>query len=253
MQVLIIEDEYHAARRLEKLLLELQPDIQILATIDSIEDAVNWLQQNPEPELAFMDIQLADGLSFEIFKQIKFTAPVIFTTAFDQYTLQAFKVNSIDYLLKPIEEEELATAIQKFQTLFDQNQPFDSQSLMQAIQSFQTQKSFKQRFLLKQGQSWHYLPITDVAYLYSEDSMTFLVDLSGKRHLLNTSLEQLQDQLDPNFFFRINRSQMIHIQSVRKVDNWFNHRVKVQLEPDTGGEYVVSRNRVKGFKEWLGG
>ena len=140
MKVLIIEDEYHAARRLEKLLLELQPNIQILESIDSIENAVNWLRQNPAPELAFIDIQLADGLSFEIFKQVEFKAPVIFTTAYDQYTLKAFKVNSIDYLLKPVEEEELATAIQKFQNLLDRNQSFDSQSLMQAIQSFQTKK-----------------------------------------------------------------------------------------------------------------
>ncbi len=252
MNVLIIEDEFHAAKRLKKILLELRSTIQILNTIDSVEDTVEWLQQSPKLDLIFMDIQLADGLSFEIFKQVELNTPVIFTTAYDQYTLRAFKVNSIDYLLKPIDQEELATAIGKFEELTTKaSSLFDSESLRQILDTFRSNKTYKQRFLLKQGQAWQYLPVSDVAYIYSEESLTFAIDLQGKRHLINTSLDQLQEELDPNLFFRINRAQIIHIQAIKKVESWFNHRVRVYLQSDSSLEHVVSRNRVKKFKGWL--
>ncbi|MEM1320053.1 MAG: LytTR family DNA-binding domain-containing protein [Bacteroidota bacterium] len=252
MKVLIIEDEFHAAKRLKKLLLELRPEINIQNTIDSVEDAVEWLQKHAQLDLIFMDIQLADGLSFEIFKHIDIEIPVIFTTAYDQYTLRAFKVNSIDYLLKPIEQEELQSAINKYEQLQQKAaQGFDMESLRQVLGHFQPQKTYKQRFLLKQGQGWQYLLVNKVAYLYSEDSLTFAVDDNNKRHLINSSLEQLHEELDPDQFFRINRAQIIHLPAIHRVESWFNHRVRIYLNKDSKIEHVVSRNRVKAFKEWL--
>lgn len=251
MKVLIIEDEYHAARRLNKLLSELRPDIKVLDTIDSVEDAVNWFKQHEAPELAFMDIQLADGLSFDIFNQVDLKVPVVFTTAYDQYTLKAFKVNSIDYLLKPIEEEELEKALEKYDEYYTNQQDFDHSSLQRVINSLQSKKTYKQRFLIKQGQSFLYLPVDQIAYLYSKDSISFLIDTKGKRHIITPTIELLKSQLDPADFFQINRGQMIHIQAIDKVDSWFNHRVKIKLTPTTKEEFIVSRNRVKEFKAWL--
>lgn len=250
MKVLIIEDEYRAVQYLQGLLTNLIPDLQMMGTLDSVEEAVRWLPQNPDPDLIFMDIQLADGLSFDIFKHVNITAPIIFTTAFDQYTLRAFKMNSIDYLLKPVDEEELQAALNKYGKFF-QPQPNHWQELIANLQIRQGD-AYRQRFLTKQGKSLSYLLAKDIAYFYSDEGLTFAVDQQGKRFVIEITIDRLQTELDPQHFFRINRGQIIHLQAIRQIHTWFSHRLKVDLHPAIGGvENIVSRDRVKDFKEWL--
>lgn len=251
MKVLIIEDEFHAVQYLSGLLKELIPDLEILATIDTVEEAVEWFQANPAPALVFMDIQLADGLSFDIFKHVEVSAPVIFTTAFDQYTLRAFKLNSIDYLLKPIEKEELEAALAKF-TKYHQVQPTTDWQKLLANLPIQQQDAYRQRFLTKQGKSLTYLLSEDIAYLYSDEGITFAIDRHGKRFVLDITIDKLHGELDPKDFFRINRGQIVNIKSIQQIDSWFSHRLKLKVQPTNQAvEHVVSRDRVKDFKAWL--
>lgn len=251
MKVLIIEDEFHAVKYLSGLLEELIPDLQILATLDTVEESVEWFQAQPAPELVFMDIQLADGLSFDIFKHVEVNAPVIFTTAFDQYTLRAFKLNSIDYLLKPVEKEELQAALAKY-SKYHQAQPATDWQQLIANLPIQQKDAYRQRFLTKQGKSLTYLLASDIAYLYSDEGITFAIDQNCKRFVLDTTIDRLQEELDPKDFFRINRGQIVHISSIKQIDSWFSHRLKIKLSPENGSlEHVVSRDRVKDFKAWL--
>jgi len=251
MKLLIIEDEYHAQKYLSNLLKEVIPAAQILDMLDSVEDAVDWFKHNAAPDLIFMDIQLADGLSFNIFKKVEVNAPVIFTTAFDQYTLQAFKVNSVDYLLKPVDEVDLKKAVDKYHQIYDNKESYNQESLLKVINSFQQKENFRQRFLIKQGKDFIYLPVEEIAYLYSTDGMTFIVDTQKKRHLIDATLDNVQKELNAKNFFRISRKQIIHIQSVAKIFAYFNHRLKLDLKPESKVEAIVSRERVKDFKAWL--
>ena len=251
MKILIIEDEYHAQKYLSNLLKVVIPGVQILEMLDSVEDAVEWFNNNAAPDLIFMDIQLADGLSFNIFKKVEVNAPVIFTTAFDQYTLQAFKVNSVDYLLKPIDEIDLQKAVDKYQQIYAANTTFNQASLLKVINSFQQKENFRQRFLIKQGKDYIYLPVEKIAYLYSADGMTFIMDIHKKRHLVDTTLDTIEKELNAKKFYRISRKQIIHIQSVAKIFTYFNHRLKLELQPESKVEAIVSRERVKAFKAWL--
>ncbi len=252
MNILLIEDEYHAQEYLAGLLKKIAPTSEILAKIDSVEDAVDWFKNNPDPDLIFMDIQLADGLSFSIFEKVKVNAPTIFITAFDKYTLQAFKVNSIDYLLKPVDTEELQNALTKYQEIHSNKNGFDTDSLQRALSQISQKNNFRQRFLIKQGKDFIYVPTENIAYLYSEDSFTFLVDAQNKRHLLESSLDQIEKEIDPDQFFRINRKQIVHIQSIQKIFSFFNNRLKLNLNPESKTEAIVSRERVRSFKEWAG-
>jgi len=251
MKILIIEDEYHAQKYLSNLLKGVIPSAQILDMLDSVEDAVEWFQNNTAPDLIFMDIQLADGLSFTIFKKVEVNAPVIFTTAFDQYTLQAFKVNSVDYLLKPVDEVDLKKAVDKYHQIYDNKELYNQESLLKVINSFQQKENFRQRFLIKQGKDFIYLPVEKIAYLYSTDGMTFIIDTQNKRHLIDTTLDSVEKELSPKNFYRISRKQIIHIQSVAKIFSYFNHRLKLDLKPESKVEAIVSRERVKDFKAWL--
>jgi len=253
MKILIVEDEYHAAQRLQKLIHQFIDQAQILNVIDSVEDTVDWLKKNEAPDLIFLDIQLADDLSFSIFNKVDVASPIIFTTAFDQYAMRAFKLNSIDYLLKPIDEEELKHALAKYHELNkDELQPA-MQSLQQLIQKLQLEKSYKDRFLLKSRDKYDFLLSDDIAYFYSEDSLTFIITLSGKKHIYDETLSSLHEQLDPKKFFRINRKQIIHVQAISKIHNYFNSRLKVDLKPKGDDiEALVSREKVKDFKVWLG-
>lgn len=252
MKVLIVEDELPAARQLHKLLDQFRPQTEILDVLDSIETTVDWFSNSPSPDLIFMDIQLADGLSFDIFKQVKITAPVIFTTAFDQYTLKAFKVNSVDYLLKPIEPEELQAAIVKYEAHYLAPPSFDVTMLQQLLHSV-TQPGYKTRFLIKLGQQLSFIPITEIRYFFSSDSLVYLKTQQNKKHLLDQSLDQLQQELDPAQFFRINRKAIICIQAIHKIHPYFNSRLKVIVDPKTDFDLIVSRDRVASFKNWLNG
>lgn len=251
MRVIIIEDELPAARQLAKLLENFSSEIEILATLDSVASSIKFLLTYPPVDLIFMDIQLADGISFDIFSHVKITTPVIFTTAFDQYSLKAFKVNSIDYLLKPIDENELIKALEKHQQLYPTMPNQLSDKILKLLQDVNTIK-YKERLLIKRGQQLSYLKTESTAYCYADGKLCYAIDFSGKKYLLENTLSQLEEQLQPDSFFRINRHLVVNIEAVKTVHTWHGGRLKLEVLPPTETETVVSRERVNDFKEWLG-
>ncbi len=251
MKVIIIEDEIPAAKRLEKLLHNFDADIEIVQKLDSVESSVRYLTNDQNVDLIFMDIQLADGLSFDIFESVKVTRPVIFTTAFDQYTLKAFKVNSIDYLLKPIDEAELQKSLEKYEQLYAKKQIDFSDKMLKLMQEMNAVK-YKERLLIKRGQQLSYLKIENTAYCYADGKLCYAVDFNATKFLVENNLSQLEEQLQPTQFYRINRHLLVNIEAVKKVHVWLGGRLKLEIQPDTTAETIVSRERVNGFKEWLG-
>jgi len=251
MKVIIIEDEKPAAQRITKLVKALDSNIEIVEVIDSVEDAVAWFNTHDMPELAFMDIQLADGISFDIFKGATITCPVIFTTAYDEYALEAFKVNSIDYLLKPIDPKSLDRAWQKFKTLKGKTDS-DILGLLESFKAQSTQREYKERFLVKKGDGFKYLTADQAAYFYADDGLTFMKTTGGDRHVIDEKMDSLESSLDPKSFFRINRKLIINERAVGEIANYFNSRLKLALQPKFKEEVIVARDRVSGFKSWLG-
>jgi two-component system response regulator LytT len=251
MRVIIIEDEMPAANRLARMLQQAGEDISVVNRLDSVASAVDYFKTAGNIDLVFMDIQLADGLSFDIFYQAKIETPVIFTTAFDQYTLKAFKVNSIDYLLKPIDEHELKLALEKFRNLYPKKDSDYSQKILKLVQEMNTTR-YKERLLVKRGQQLGYVKTEATAFCYADGKLCYAVDFSNNRHLLDHTLSQLEEQLHPHKFYRINRHLLVNIDSIKKVHTWLGGRLKLEIQPSTTAETVVSRERVNGFKEWLG-
>jgi DNA-binding LytR/AlgR family response regulator len=248
MRILLIEDELPAARQLTKLLLAYNPDFQVIDTLDSVEQSVRWLTTHPQPDLIFMDIQIADGLSFDIFRQVQVTSPVIFTTAFDQYAVQAFRVNAVDYLLKPIDVEYLGQALQKIE-----NQTVSPQFDLAELTRFFRPVEYRERFLVKNGQHFSYIQTADVAWFRSSDGLTQAYCTNGKKYLVDHPLDDLERVLDPKQFFRVNRHLTLCVQSIQKIHPHLNGRLKLDLTPDAHEEVFVSRDRVPEFKAWLGG
>ena len=248
--ILIIEDEEAASKRLHKMIHEIMPDANILSPLVSIKSSVEWLQNNPPPGLVFLDVHLADGESFEIFRQTRVTSPIIFTTAYDQYALDAFKVNSIDYLLKPIKNDDLKRAIDKYLNLTSQHQPL--LNLEQLLSSLKPQKlSFKDRFVVKYGEHIKTIETTDIAYFYTENKVNFIVIKDGKRYITDNNLDQLEELLDPGKFFRINRQFIISLYSIADMLTYAKSRVLVKLNPPSKLETIVSTERSAAFKAWL--
>ena len=248
MKTLIIEDENRAANQLQLMLKACDFDFELLDIIDTVEDAILWFQKNNTPELVFMDIQLADGLSFEIFQKIEVTAPIIFTTAFDQYAIEAFKVNSVDYLLKPIQKDDLNRALDKF---VKSNKPamVDPAILKQLLNSMQA-SSIREGLLVKEGNGFVQIKISELLYCYSEDSITFGVS-TNKRFIIEETLDELFSSLDQNKFYKINRSQIVTKNSIQKIDPYFNHRVKLSIVNPRNQEFIVSRPKTSDFKKWM--
>jgi len=251
MQVVIIEDEAPAANRLTTLLQHINNEIDIVKKLDSVESAVKYLQPARNIDLIFMDIQLADGLSFDIFLQTTITTPVIFTTAFDQYTLKAFKVNSIDYLLKPIDEEELKQAVEKYRQLYYKKEDDFSEKILKVMREMNA-VVYAERLLIKRGQQLSYLKTATTAYCYADGKLCYAVDFNSNKYLLETNLTQLEEQLQPNKFYRINRNLLVNIESIIKVHTWLGGRLKLELSLAAHAETIVSREKVNGFKSWLG-
>lgn len=249
MKVLIIEDEVIAANRLKELLYRLDEQIQVLAAIETVEDSIRWLSGHSAPDLIFMDIQLDDGICFEIFEAIQVDVPVIFTTAYDQYAIRAFKVNSVDYLLKPISKEAIAAAVEKFRSHFSLKPGVYKEKINDLHR--QLVKSHKTRFFVKIGTHFQSVSTKDIGCFFIEDRCTFLKTFAGKRFDLDVSLEQIQQQVDPSLFFRINRHHIIHIEAIADIIGYSSHRLKVRLSAPASGELVVSRSRVPDFKDWL--
>ena len=251
MKVVIIEDEEAAAVRLSKIIGEIDPSVEVLAILESIRHAVEWFSKNQQPQLIFADIQLADGPSFEIFNKVKVVAPVIFVTAFDSYALQAFKFNGIDYLLKPVKKNDVATSLEKFRNLNRQTQApvVDYQEILSSIIS--RKSAYQKRLVIRIGQTIRTIEISDVAYFYTEEKIAFVCMQDGKRLPLDFTLDELETILDPTLFFRINRQFIIYIKAI---DNMFTHsksRIKIILKPAIDTETIVSSERSADFKEWL--
>lgn len=248
MQILIIEDEPRAASQLQNMLKTCGFQYQLLEIIDTVEDTVMWFQKHTAPDLVFMDIQLADGLSFEIFQKIEVEAPIIFTTAFDQYAIQAFKVNSVDYLLKPIQQDELNKALDKFKKS-NTSVLIEPLVLKQLLNSMQSPNK-REGILVKEGSGFVQIKISELLYIYSQDSITFGVT-SGKRYIIDETMDKLFDSLDHDQFYRINRGQIISKNSIHKIEPYFNHRVKLAVLNPRDQEFIVSRQKTSDFKEWM--
>ncbi len=248
MKVLIIEDEIPAVKRLIRLLTELREDIDIVGTADSIEEACELFEKH-KVDLAFMDIQLADGQSFRIFEKVTVNCPVVFTTAYDEFALKAFKVNSVDYLLKPIEEKQLEDAMLKYESHFKQSsQESDVQTLMKLMAD---KRTFRKRFLIKVGNKLSFVSVDDVAFFLSEASTTFLVTKDNQRFIIDQTLDELEQEVNPDDFFRINRKFLIHIGCIERMEAYFNNRLLLHTQPNAGEEVVVSRQRTREFKLWM--
>lgn len=248
MNCLIVEDEKAAADRLTGLIKKCDPSIDITEIVQSVKNAVKWLNTNQVPDLIFMDIQLADGLSFEIFEQTIVKTPVIFTTAYDEYALKAFKVNSIDYLLKPIDEGELKNAIDKFK---ENNSPKEIPAQVFDSIMLSLTKKYKNKFVLKVGEHIKVFTTEDIQCFYSIEKNTFLQNNSGRDYAISYSLDQLEDLLDPARFFRINRKFIVSSSKISVIVSYSNSRLLVKLNSNFSDELIVSREKVQDFKKWL--
>lgn len=253
MKVLIVEDEPFAQQELRRLLSITSHKMEVLACLDSVEDTVEWLSSHPSPDLMFLDIQLSDGLSFDIFRQQKVMCPVIFTTAFDEYSIQAFKVNSIDYLLKPIKINDLEHALNKFEAIRKQYQGNAAPSIdfSRLEQLLKPQKEYKQRFIARLGDQIKHIALEDVAWFYAEDNVVFLITRSNSRYIIDYTIDQISSLVDPNIFARLNRGVIAGIHAIGKVSRYFNGRLLVELNPASPEPVYVSRAKAQTFIDWL--
>lgn len=251
MQAVIVEDEKPAARRLGRMLKEL--DLEVVTMLHSVKEAISWFKNNAHPDLIFLDIQLSDGLSFEIFENVAIKSAIIFTTAYDEYALKAFKLNSVDYLLKPIDDEELKEAVEKYESNRVKKIPgsINAEEIQRMLrQSYQ--KEYKKRFSIQVGQHLKLFEVKEICCFYSENKGTYLHTNSDRSYLLDQSLEKLEQDLDPEKFFKISRKFIVNLDAIKDIVSYSNLRLEVKLDCFNKHQLIVSRERVKLFKEWLG-
>lgn len=250
MNLLIIEDEKHNANRLQSMVKELNPQTLVVGILESVADSIEWFSANPQPDLILMDVRLADGLCFEIFSACTITTPVIFTTAYDEYAIRAFKVNSIDYLLKPVHKQELAGALAKHQQFNVQQQadPMIS-NLIELIKKQDV--AYRSRFLIQLNDGYKTILVQDIDYICSEFKITYLVLNNGIKQATPYTMDELEEQLDPSLFFRANRQHIISIHSIKEIHNYFNGKLKVTLIKYPEIEVLISREKAATFKQWL--
>ena len=258
MKYVIIEDEPLAQEELMRMLKSFDPDFELLASIDSVKESINWFKNNEHPDIIFMDIHLSDSICFDIFNNVEIKTPIIFTTAYDQYAIEAFRTNGIAYLLKPIEEDELIEALKKYETLTKATQDIsDIQTQIQQLSTLyaqpQTHNPYKERLLAKVGDNYQHIAMQDVAYFYSEDHYTFVATNNKQRYIINYTLDALIEQLNPQQFFRISRQFILSINSINTISKHFNGRLKITVNPSISEDIYVSRNRVPAFLAWLDG
>jgi two-component system, LytTR family, response regulator LytT len=251
MKILIIEDEELAVKKLQKTLAAVHASANVVGVTDSIKSSVEWLQDNPPPDLILMDIELADGQSFEIFNLIEVKSPVIFTTSYDEYALKAFKVNSVDYLLKPIQKEELQAALTKFEKV-NNNADINIDSLVKELQQKLQPKEYRKRFLVKRAQKLVSVEMEEIAYFYSDGRLNFFITTDNKKYVVDYTMDELEEMLDAEKYFRISRSFYVSINSIDKIDDYFGNRLILQLKPVVDKEALVSREKVTDFKKWMG-
>ncbi|MFD2516965.1 LytR/AlgR family response regulator transcription factor [Salinimicrobium flavum] len=253
MKTLIIEDEALAADSLEAQIKDLRPGTEVLGKIGSVEEAVEWFGENLPPDLLFCDIHLSDGSCFEIFKQVDVKCPVIFTTAYNEYAIEAFKVNSVDYLLKPVKKDELAFAIMKYEDHKSGSLDGEMENLKELLRHFpaSTGNKKKSRFMVKSGQTIKAINGEAVAYFLAEEGVVLLVTFEGKRYIINYTLDQLEELVDEEMFFRVNRQLIANIGSIKEVHPYFKGRLHLTLEPGVAGEQIISSSKASSFKAWL--
>ncbi len=253
MKVVIIEDELHNSRMLAGMIKSLRPDWEILASLESVKQSIKWFSNNDHPDLIFMDIQLTDGICFSIFDSVKIESMIIFTTAYDEYAIQAFKVNSIDYLLKPIKEEKLELSITKFERLFNNSSEDNNRKSYDAILKAikKGEKTYRKRFLISGSTSFFKIETKDIAYFYTVNRITFAVMYDKKEHIVDFTMEKLEEELDPDMFFRANRSQIINIDSIKKFESYFGGKLIVRLADPFNEPVTISRLKASEFKNWL--
>ncbi|MCY7359084.1 MAG: LytTR family DNA-binding domain-containing protein [Rudanella sp.] len=251
MNVLILEDEQPSAQRLRELCLELEPGASVVATLDSVAAAQAWLKTHLEPDLILVDIHLADGSGFEVFRQVSVSSSLIFTTAYDQYAIEAFKLNSLDYLLKPIDRAELKRAFQKYHHWQTRRSETPSRAESFVMPPRPVGQPYKQRFLVRFGDHLQYKSVDEIAYFYAEDKVVYLVTEDGKRFIVDYRLEQLEEVLEPVHFFRINRKFVARIGAIQRIKSLLNGRLQIFLKPVPGEDLFVSRERATELKAWL--
>ena len=249
LKTIIIEDEKPSARRLNRMVDDLEISNQAL--LHSVEEAIAWFKTNEHPDLIFLDIQLSDGLSFEVFEEIEINSAIVFTTAYDTYALKAFKLNSIDYLLKPIDKDELRIALNKFKDVHQKGSIINIETIHQLI-SQQKEPIYKTRFSVKIGQHLKLIEVNSISCFYSENKSTLVHTSENRSYVLDTNLDQLESELNPEQFFRVSRKFIIHIKTIRDIISYTNSRLEIKLQPELKDQsIIVSRERVKAFKEWL--
>jgi two-component system, LytTR family, response regulator LytT len=252
MKILIIEDEDLAVRKLQKTLASVDDSAEVVGVTDSIKSSVEWLMNNPQPDLILMDIELADGQSFEIFNLTEVKSQVIFTTSYDEFALKAFKVNSVDYLLKPIQKDELEAALNKFKKLHANNSEINIDNLVKELQQKLQPKEYRKRFLVKFVQKLISVEIDEIAYFYSDGRLNIFKTFEGKKFVVDYTMDELEEMLDPQKYFRISRSFYVSINCIGKIEDYFGNRLILQLKPDVDKEVLVSREKVMDFKRWMG-
>lgn len=257
MNVLIVEDESLAVEKLCSTLAAVEPAAAVVGTAGSIKATVRWLQTQPAPDLILMDIELSDGQSFDIFRQVTVTSPVIFTTSYDEYAIKAFKVNSVDYLLKPVEEEDLKAAMQKFKNLHQlrttTQSALDVESIIKELQAQLKEPVYRDRFLVKLGLRFVAVDVSEIAYFFVDGRLTYFTTWDSKKYVLDYTLDEVENMLNPRLFFRASRSCVVHLRAVAQMHNYFNGKIKLQLKPETQkDDVVISKERTSEFKRWMG-
>ncbi|MGG5507652.1 MULTISPECIES: LytR/AlgR family response regulator transcription factor [unclassified Myroides] len=249
MKVLIVEDEERNANKLMRLLHQIEPNMQVLAVMESIQASVNWLRDNAAPDLIFMDIRLEDGLCFEIFEQIQINAPVVFTTSYDEYALKAFKVNSIDYIMKPVQEEDLLHALTKYKNLSATGLNDSIQHILGSLNKREV--VYRSRFLIPYKDGFRAVKVEEIDFIYSELKITHLVLKDRSEMIVSQTMEEVEEELNPSFFFRANRQHIVEIDSIHNIQNYYNGKLKVTLIRDPQREIIISRDKAPLFKNWL--
>lgn len=259
MKVFIVEDEDLAVKKITKTLASVDPEAEVVGVADSIIAAVNWLQDNPAPDLILMDIELSDGQSFEIFNRVAIQSPVIFTTSYDEYALKAFKVNSVDYLLKPIQKEDLAAALEKLgnlKNIYQQgSQPAPAVSIDSLVKELQQKlqpREYRKRFLVRHAQKLVSIDTDEIAYFFSDGRLNFFKTYDNRKFVVDYTMDELEEMLDPQKYFRISRSFFISVNSVDQIHDYFGNRLLLHLKPAVDKESIVSREKVTEFKKWMG-
>ena len=253
MKVLILEDETGAAQNLLDLIHEVDESIEVMAILESVKETVTWLGNHPAPDLGFFDIRLADGVSFEVFEKASVDFPVIFTTAYDEYALQAFKVNSIDYLLKPVDKESLANALAKFRAIYQREDLFDSESVRRSIQDVRLheEKRYKKSFLVYVKDQIIPVSVDQIAYFFLEHELVYCRTHDNRKFILDQALDKIGSQLNPNDFYRSNRQYLVSRQAIQSVVQHFNRKLKLRLNPEPEEEVFISKTKATAFKGWL--